>query len=63
MIFWARFFMNMFDAELSQMVRYGTSCDLYSDSGQIRHGRGGELGRLDGPPGGTSNFRDWFQIG
>ncbi len=39
------------------------SDDLYGDSGQIQRGRGVELGRLDDPVGGTSNFRDWFQIG
>ncbi len=46
----------MFGPELCQMVRWGTSGDLYGDSGQIRRDQGGELGRLDGPPGGTSNF-------
>ncbi len=37
--------------------------DLCGDTWQNLRGRGGELGRLDDPVGGTSNFRDWFQIG
>jgi hypothetical protein len=63
MIFWGRVFIIMFDDKLCKMVRCGMSGDLYSDSGQIWRDRGGELGCLDGPTGGTSNFRDWFQIG